>query len=306
MLIFGALLALLSGLFNSVAATLEKRESMLADQRTTGMRLLAVLVRQPLWLVAMGLSAAAWVAEAASLALAPVPVVATLRSSGRGSLVLGGHRWLGESFHPVELLAVALATVGGVITAVGTAASGVSLAPLSLVSQAAVGASAAALTLVVSRWKSGVAQGAAVGVLFAATGVYTKQIGDLFVARGLAAVVPMLASLGPWIMIALSVWAQNLLQGAFRKANAASVAAANASVASLGLVLAGFVLYKESFPGGLDALALVGGVAVALVGTVVLAATATATAPGAATAPDPDPDSGDSPGARRGAEVAAE
>ncbi len=70
----------------------------------TGLRLLAALARRPLWLLAMALSAVAWVGEAASLALAPVPVVATLRNAGRGLLVVGGGRWLDEHFSRLELV----------------------------------------------------------------------------------------------------------------------------------------------------------------------------------------------------------
>ena len=79
------------------------------------------------------------------------------------------------------------------------------------------------------------ATGAAVGLLFAGTGVFTKEIGDriaLYGARGLPSV---LASSGLWLMLAMAAWSQSLLQQAFRKANAATVSAANASVASLGL-----------------------------------------------------------------------
>jgi hypothetical protein len=272
-LVVGSLLALFCGVANSVAAALEKRESLVTDQRVRGVRLLGVLVRRPVWLLAMVLSALAWVAEAASLGLAPVPVVATLRSSGRGLLVVSGSRWLGESFSRLELVAVVLATLGGVVTAVGSTASTVSYTTLSLPMQAVVAAAAAAVALVVSRWHNGVTMGAAVGVLFAATGIFTKQIADLFAVDGLGAVEHIVASLTLWAMIAMSVWAQNLLQGAFRRANAASVAAANAAVASLGLVVAGFLLYGEKFPAGWAAAALVGGIAVSLAGTAMLAVT---------------------------------
>lgn len=273
MVIVGSVLALLCGVLNGVAAAVEKHESLRADSAVAGVRLLARLVQRPPWLAAMGMSALAWVAEAASLALAPVPVVATLRSSGRGLLVVAGGRWLGERFGRTEVAAVVLATAGGVVTAIGTSGSAVSRTALSLADQVVVAALAAGVAFAISRWRSGVALGASVGVLFAATGVFTKQIGDLFASDGWGAVVPVLASLVPWLMITMSIWAQNLLQDAFRKANAASVAAANAAVASVGLVVAGFLLYGEPFPAGAHAGALVAGLAVALTGTVLLAIT---------------------------------
>ena len=85
MVLVGSLLALLSGMLNAAAAWLEKREGMRTATARSGLRLLAALARRPAWLAAMVLSALAWVGEAASLALAPVPIVATLRNAGRGS-----------------------------------------------------------------------------------------------------------------------------------------------------------------------------------------------------------------------------
>ena len=65
-----------------------------------GFRLLAVLARRPLWLLAMALSAVAWVAEAASLALAPVAVVATVRNAGRGAARCRGRPMAGGALQP--------------------------------------------------------------------------------------------------------------------------------------------------------------------------------------------------------------
>jgi hypothetical protein len=93
-----------------------------------------------------------------------------------------------------------------------------------------------------------VATGAAVGLLFAATGVFTKEIGDRFAVNGASALPSVVTSAGLWLMLAMAVWSQGLLQQAFRNANAATVSAANASVASLGLIGAGFALYGQVVP----------------------------------------------------------
>jgi hypothetical protein len=71
-------------------------------------------------------------------------------------------------------------------------------------------------------------------------------------------------------MLVMAAWSQSLLQQAFRRANAATVSAANASVASLGLIGAGFALYGEALPRGAGAVALVGGIVVSLIGTALL------------------------------------
>jgi drug/metabolite transporter (DMT)-like permease len=283
MLVIGSILALISGMLNAGAAALEKREGMRLGTGRKGARLLAVLARRPLWLLAMALSAVAWVAEAASLALAPVPVVATVRNAGRGLLVVAGGRWLDEHFTRLELAGVALASAGGALTTVSAAGTAVTRRPLSNLTELAVGVSclvgAGAVTWCGSRLAAddpararvaGVATGAAVGLLFAATGVFTKEIGDRFAAHGARALLSVIASAGLWLMLAMAAWAQSLLQQAFRKANAATVSAANASVASLGLICAGFALYGQVVPRGAGALALVGGIAVSLTGTAML------------------------------------
>jgi drug/metabolite transporter (DMT)-like permease len=311
MLVVGSLLALLSGMLNAAAAWLEKREGMRTATGRTGLRLLAALARRPAWLAAMVLSALAWVAEAASLALAPVPVVATLRNAGRGLLVVGGGRWLDERFSRLEIAGVALASAGGAITAIGAARSEVVRKPLSNWSELAVGASCTLLAGSVAalssrlarapgarrRKAAGVAAGAAVGVLFAGTGVFTKEIGDRFALYGVGGLTAVLTSPGLWMMIAMSVWAQSLLQQAFRHANAASVSAANASVASLGLIGAGFVLYHQTLPGGAGAALLVGGVVVSIAGTALLLGSQPVPAAEAGTRPGvPRPGPGTGPG----------
>jgi hypothetical protein len=309
MVLVGSLLALLSGMLNAAAAWLEKREGMRTATARSGVRLLAALAKRPAWLAAMVLSALAWVGEAASLALAPVPIVATLRNAGRGLLVAGGARWLDERFSRLEILGVALASGGGVITAVGAANSKVVHKPLSNWTELVVGASCILAAAVVSglstrlsasglsasvpggavpggsgrggpgwggaggdhrRKAAGIATGAAVGLLYAGTGVFTKEIGDRFALYGIGGLTAVLPSAGIWLMVLMSVWAQSLLQQAFRRANAASVSAANASVASLGLIGAGFVFYHQGLPRGAGAMLLLGGIIVSVVGTLLL------------------------------------
>jgi drug/metabolite transporter (DMT)-like permease len=286
-------------MLNATAAWLEKREGMRTATTRSGMRLLAALARRPAWLAAMVLSALAWVGEAASLALAPVPIVATLRNAGRGLLVVGGGRWLNERFSRLEILGVALASGGGIITAIGAANSKVVHKPLSNWTEIVVGASCILAAGVVSglssrlspsrlspsrlspsglgatgddhrRKAAGIATGAAVGLLYAGTGVFTKEIGDRFAIYGIGGLTAVLPSAGIWLMVLMSVWAQSLLQQAFRRANAASVSAANASVASLGLIGAGFALYHQGLPRGAGTALLLGGIIVSVAGTLLL------------------------------------
>jgi len=287
MVALGSLLAILSGMLNVTAATLEKREGMKVLSSHRGWRFLVLLVRRPVWVLALAISAVAWVAEAASLALAPVTTVATLRNAGRGLLVVTGGRWLNERFSRWELVGVALATAGGAVTAIAGVDTSVSRRTLSNLDQLTSGAGCAVLTAVVAwagptlehkrtmgsgrRWKaSGALSGVAVGLLFAATGVFTKEISDRVATYGVEAIRPIVLSPAPWMMLLMAAWAQSLLQEGFRRANVATVSSAAAAVASLGLICAGFTVYGERVVHVGLAVALAGGAAMSLLGTVLL------------------------------------
>jgi hypothetical protein len=272
MLIVGSLLALVCGLANSAAAALEKREVMQVGTGGRGLALLATLLRRRWWLLAMALSVLAWAAEAGAFALAPVPVVTTLRSLGRGGLVVAGHRWLGERFGRIELAGVALLTIGGVLTASSVIASSKAAAPLSNVDELIVAGAVVLLAAGLSPSENGLVLGSAVGLLFVATGVFTKEIGDRIAREGLASGVPaLLATPGPYLMIALSAWAIAMLQHALRRANAASVSAANTTLSANGLIIAGLILYDERLATGLDVILLVIGVLLSALGGIALA-----------------------------------
>ncbi|MHB1536977.1 MAG: hypothetical protein ACYCUM_08715 [Solirubrobacteraceae bacterium] len=272
MLIVGSLLALVCGLANSAAAALEKREVVQIGAGSRGVALLAVLIRRRWWLLAMALSVLAWAAEAGSLALAPVPVVTTLRSFGRGGLVLAGHRWLGERFGRVELAGVALLAIGGVLTASSVIATGVIAPPLSATDELIIAASVAALAGALSRSESGLVLGSAVGILFVATGIFTKEIGDAVARQGLGSgLATVLATPGPYLLAAISVWALVMLQHALARANAASVSAANTTVSANGFIVAGLMLYDERLASGTDVILLLVGLVLSAFGGIALA-----------------------------------
>jgi drug/metabolite transporter (DMT)-like permease len=288
MLALGSLLATVSGMLYVTAAILEKREGMMVLATHRGWRLLAVLVRRPAWLLAIGISAVAWVAEAASLALAPVATVATLRNAGRGLLVVGGGRWLNERFSRWELVGVALAAAGGAVTAIAGVDTSVSRRTLSNLDQLTSGAGCALVAAVIAwagsacgrravdgpgngrRKKTGVLLGAAVGVLFTGTGIFTKEIADRVAVEGAGSVGLIVLSPAPWMMLLMGAGAQNLLQEGFRRANVAAVSSAAAATASLGLIAAGFALYGERVVHTAFVVALSVGAAVSLLGTALL------------------------------------
>ena len=230
-----------SGLAYNATAAVQKHETVRAQ--VPARRLLPTLLRRPLWLPALLLDLAAWVAQAAALTLAPIELVVPVMAVGAVLLVLLGVRWLGERFGRAELTAVALVATGG-----------------------------SAAALLASRSHNGVALGTAAGCLYAATAICTKEVGDRLAADGWRALGSLLESPTPWLLALLGVVALWLVQACFQRANAASVTAAMTAVASVGPVLAGFLLYHEHWPSGRGGPLLAAGIAAAVLGATMLAA----------------------------------
>lgn len=271
MFFLGSALALICGLANSAAAALEKHEMTQIGVAQHGRGLLLTLARRPLWLLAMVLSLVAWIAEAGALGTVPVPVVTSLRSLGRGGLVVAGHRWLGERFTRLELAGVGLLAIGGVLVASSVITSGAAAPPLSDLTEVLTAVALSVPAALLARSSSGILKGAAVGILFVATGVFTKEIADRVVRDGGAAIVKLLVTPGPYLMVALSVWSLSLIQHAFARANAASVSAASTTVSANGLIMAGVLLYHEPLAHGADLIPLIAGIVLSAIGAVALA-----------------------------------
>jgi len=269
-LVLGATLAAASGVAYNATAAVQKHETVRAA--VPARRLLPALLRRPLWLLALLLDLAAWVAQAAALTLAPIELVVPLMAVGAVLLVLLGVRWLGERFGRAELTAVALVAAGGSAAAVATEGVAPARAPLGAGTQLGVATVAAAAALLASRSRSGVALGTAAGCLYAATAICTKEVGGQVAADRWGALGPLLESPTPWLLALLGVVALWLVQAGFQRANAASVTAAMTAVASVGPVLAGFLLYHERWPSGAGGPLLAAGIAAAVLGATMLAA----------------------------------
>jgi drug/metabolite transporter (DMT)-like permease len=269
-LVFGGILAVASGLAYNVTAAIQKHEAV----RTAAppRRLLPALARRPLWLLALLLDLVAWVAQVAALALVPLAVAVPLMAVGAALLVLLGVRWLGERFGRAELAAVALVGAGGVAAAIAAGATTPARAPLAVWTQLGVAAAAAAAALLAARSRSGVALGTAAGCLYAATAIYSKEVGDRVAGDGWHALGPLLRSPAPWLLALFGVAALWLVQAGFQRANAATVTAVMTAVETVGPILAGFLLYHERWPADAGGWLLVAGIAAAVLGSTVLAA----------------------------------
>lgn len=265
--VIGASFAVAAGFGFAVSAAFQKAEAVQVRASVPG--LLAELIKRRRWLGATLLSLLAWVAEAKALSAAPVAVVMPLMGTGTALLVALGVRWLGERFRRRELLAIVLVGIGGPVAAI-IASGPVVQRPLSLAALLTVDAVALACALAALLRRTGVAYGLAAGFLYAATGVYTKEIGDRFAVDGFRATGLLLASPVPWLLAGNALFALALAQAGFQRANAATVTAAMTAPDTLGPILAGFLLYHEAYPRAaagaafaLAAIAVVCGVALA-------------------------------------------
>jgi hypothetical protein len=266
--LLGACIAVVTGIAYNGAAALQKREAVQVEK---GAGLLARLVRRKLWVAATTLSLVAWVGQVASLAMAPVALVVPLLAVGSAVLVFLGIRFLNERFHAVELAGVALVVAGASLAGVAETGLRPSHTPLRFGVQLLIAAAAVIGALVLLRWRSGIAYGAASGFGFAAVAIFSKEIGDAFARRGVAAVPHLLASPAPWLLVGASTVGLSLLQAGFQRANAASVMAALAVPEALGPLIAGFWLWHEQYPHGISAVILPFGLASAISGSVLLA-----------------------------------
>ncbi len=266
MLLLGSLLATFSGVANSTAAALQKREAVEVGTAERSFRLLAALVRRPWWLLTIALSVMAWTAQASALALAPIVAVTPLMSLGRGGLVLAGIRWLNERFTVSEIVGLSLVTAGGIAATLSTP-DRVDLRPLGVIVLVGVGVGSLASSWIVARWHNALAYGVAAGLLYAATGVYTKEIGDAVARNGLIGVLTPVGVGEVAAMILLTTFAQMYTQHGLQRANVASLSAATAMLSMNGLLIAGFALYHQPYPGGVTGVVLGASLAASALGT---------------------------------------
>ena len=270
MLVLGATLAAASGLGYNATAAVQKHEAV--RTKVPARRLLPALVRRRLWLLALLLDLTAWVAQAAALSLAPIELVIPLMALGTVLLVVLGVSWLGERFGGAELTAVALVVAGASLATMAAGGVAPARAPLSDATQLGLAAVAGVAALLASRSRGGIALGTAAGCLYAATAVFTKEVGDRVAGDGWHALGGLLVSPTPWLLVLLGVIALWLVQVGFQRANAASVTAAMTAVESIGPVLAGFLLYHERWPSAAGGWLLAAGIVTATLGAAMLAA----------------------------------
>ena len=265
----GLVMAVLAGMGFSVAATIQKHEAVRFDEPP--FRLLQRLAGRWLWLAAMAVDIGSWVAQATALALAPIAVAVPLMGLGTALLVALGVIALQERFTMLEVLAIGMTVAGATGAAVASARIPAAHASLSPWVQLEIGAIAIAVSFAIARLRTGPAYGLAAGVLYAASAIFTKEVGDRFASRGWGAVAQLAKSPAPWLLIPLGLIALAFVMSGFRLANAASVLATMSAVDSAGLILAGFLLYHERYPAGPGGVLLAASLLTSLIGIVLVA-----------------------------------
>jgi drug/metabolite transporter (DMT)-like permease len=208
-------------------------------------RSLRLLLRSRSWLVAFGAETAGWLVYVAALRLAPLSLVQAVSASGIAVLAL-----LGVHGHPSRLsrherLAVVLALVGLMLLSaslVGSTPSSHTPHPVAVVIWlAAAAGGAVALILVPVSISRAAALGLATGLLFADGDVSAK-----LVSYG-----------GAWLLALLSLIlcyaaGTSVLQAAFQHGSALTAAGIATLVTNAVPIAAGFVLFRETLPAGLQ------------------------------------------------------
>jgi len=271
MLILGVSLALVAGIGHNATAALEKREAVRVGVGLSIVRLLPALARRRWWLVAQSVGLLAWAVQVVAMSVAPLAVVSPLTAAGGALLVVLGIHWLGERFSAGEIMSIALVAVGAAVAAAADGGT-VSRLALSAWSQTGIGILALSVALLAASRRSGIGYGTAAGILYAATAIYSKEVGDRFVVHGWAAARLLALGPTPWALLLLATTATAFMQAGFQRANAASVAAAASATGTLGPVTAGFLLYHEAFPEGVSGVVLAIGIAATVFGASFLAA----------------------------------
>ena len=265
----GIVMAVVAGIGFSIAATLQKREAVRFEDRP--FRLLQRLAGRWLWLLAMAVDVGSWVAQATALALAPIAVAVPLMGLGTGLLVALGIVALKERFTVVEVLAIGMTLAGAAGASVASGGLHAARASLSPWVQLGVAATALVVSFVVARLRTGMAYGLAAGILYAASAIFTKEVGDRFASRGWGAVALLAKTPAPWLLIPLGLIALAFAMSGFRLANAASVMATMSALDSAALILAGFLLYHERYPAGAAGVLLTASLLTSLIGIVLVA-----------------------------------
>jgi hypothetical protein len=225
---------------------------------------IALLFRQPRWLVGFLVGIGGWVLYVLALRLAPLSLVQAVAAGGIGLLALFASRG-GATLEPCEKAGVAAATVGLLLLGLslvhhGGERSGATVTAVVLWMALSAAAAAVAAGAGSRALAPGAGLGMAAGVLYAAGDVGTKAA----VAGGARlAFVPALLACHGLAFVALEL--------AFQRGRALATAGVATLFTNALPILAGTVIFHEAIPDGVAGAARVAAFVAVVVGAATLA-----------------------------------
>jgi drug/metabolite transporter (DMT)-like permease len=206
------------------------------------------LIHDTRWLRAFGTETAGWLMYVAALRLAPLALVQSITASGVAVLAFVTARGHPSRLARKEQIAVVLALAGLLLlglSLVKSSASDHHPAVIGVVIWlAACGGGAVLLILIPTRFGRAASLGLATGLLFADGDMSAKLVG--YGGPWLIAIVTLIIAYGT---------GTSVLQSAYQKGDALTAAGMATMVTNAVPIAAGFVLFQETLPHGIRAVA---------------------------------------------------
>jgi drug/metabolite transporter (DMT)-like permease len=206
------------------------------------------LIHDTRWLRAFGTETAGWLMYVAALRLAPLALVQSITASGVAVLAFVTARGHPSRLARKEQFAVVLALVGLLLLGLSLVKSNASDHHPAVIGVvvwlAACGAGAILLILIPTRFGRAASLGLATGLLFADGDMSAKLVG--YGGPWLIAIVTLIIAYGT---------GTSVLQSAYQKGDALTAAGMATMVTNAVPIAAGFVLFHETLPHGIRAVA---------------------------------------------------
>ncbi len=270
------LLALLAALAFAFGTVLQQRGTLETPAVSDNARFLVQLLTRPVWLAGGALQAAGWVLQAAALDRGPLVVVQSLTATSLVMALPLGARITDQQISR-RVVVGAVAIIVGIVLflSVGSPEKGTSHpAPAAWWTAGIAGTAVLILLARLGRGRSGATKallfGSAAGVGFALQATVTKEFMTI-VGSGIGV---LFSSWEIYVLIATAVVGVALQQSALKTGVLAPAMASSNAVTLFASVVFGITVFGEKLSNGSDRLApALIGLAVALIGVVLLAGT---------------------------------
>jgi drug/metabolite transporter (DMT)-like permease len=246
-------------------------------------------IRDPVWLVGLGVQIVGYAFYVVALANAPVSLVAVMMQGGIALFVLFAVTFLGERARFREWIGI-----GGIVAALillglslgpGVTGSRVRPTAMLILSAAAIVAAATPATVAQLR-KSGAAPALASGIAFGLGSLYAKALAEVFLAQTGVALLERVFT-NPWIYLAIvaNLTGLVLLQNAFHWARGIVAMPLSSACSNAVPIIGGMTAFGEHLPSDPFAAATRIGAFALTIGAGALIAAARTSPPSLATIP---------------------